>query len=127
MPRLSVASNFGSLASLPASTHGSFPDRANTETTLRVMPFASVPTGAKRNSFNPEREKAKASELGILNTYNGMRISYWISFTMNLDTTCLMRVSATLDGIFKCCDRCTYGQHTGGGVSLLMEKLSDKR
>jgi hypothetical protein len=29
------------------------------------MPFASVPTAAKRNSFNPERRKAKASVLGI--------------------------------------------------------------
>jgi hypothetical protein len=69
-PKVSVASNFGSLASLLASSHGSFPNRANTETTLRVMPFASVPTGAKRNSFNPERDRAKASELGILNSYN---------------------------------------------------------
>ena len=33
-----------------------------------VMPFASVPTAAKRNSFSPERRKAKASELGISNS-----------------------------------------------------------
>jgi hypothetical protein len=32
------------------------------------MPFASVPTAAKRNSFSPERRKAKASELGISNS-----------------------------------------------------------
>jgi len=63
--RLSVASDFGNPANRPASSHGSFPSRANTETRLRVMPFASVPTAAKRNSFSPERRKAKASEQGI--------------------------------------------------------------
>src|ERR1700722_7751838 len=68
--RLSVASGFDNLASLPASSHGSLPSRANTETTLRVMPFASVPTEAKRKSFNPERCKAKASELGMLDSHN---------------------------------------------------------
>ena len=73
--RLSVASRFGSLASLPASSHGSLPDRANTDTTLRVMPFASVPTGAKRNSFNPDRGKANASELGMLTSCNGFNAS----------------------------------------------------
>ena len=66
--RLSVASGFGNPANLPASSHGSFPSRANTEAKLRVMPFASVPTAAKRNSFSPERRKAKASELGISNS-----------------------------------------------------------
>jgi hypothetical protein len=50
---------------LPASRHGSFPNRANTETRFRVMPFASVPTGAKRNSFSPDRRKAKTSLFGI--------------------------------------------------------------
>jgi hypothetical protein len=74
--RLSVASDLGSLASLPASSHGSFPNRANTETTLRVMPFASVPTGAKRNPFNPERDKAKASELGISHSHNGIKLPW---------------------------------------------------
>jgi hypothetical protein len=64
--RLSIASGFGRPANLPASCHGSFPSRANTETKLRVMPFASVPTAAKRNSPNPERRKAKASVLGIV-------------------------------------------------------------
>jgi hypothetical protein len=66
--RLSIASGFGNPASLPASCHGSLPSRANTETTLRVMPFASVPIGAKRNSSSAERLKAKASELGMLNS-----------------------------------------------------------
>jgi hypothetical protein len=72
--RLSVASDLGNLASLSASSHGSFPIRANTETKLRVMPFVSVPTGAKRNSFNPDCRKANTSELGMLNSYAGMDI-----------------------------------------------------
>ena len=63
--RLAAASDFGKLASRPASPHGSCPSRANTESTLSVMPFASVPIAAKRNSFNPDRRKAKASVLGI--------------------------------------------------------------
>src|ERR1700733_11169014 len=70
--RLSVASDFGNLANRPASSHGSLPSRANTETRLRVMPFASVPTGAKRNSFNPDCRKAKASVLGMLSSHDGM-------------------------------------------------------
>jgi hypothetical protein len=36
------------------------------------MPFDSVPTAAKRNSFNPDRRKAKASVLGILNSQKGL-------------------------------------------------------
>ena len=64
--RLSVASDFRNLASRSASSHGSFRRRANTETRLSVMPFASVPTGAKRNSSNPDCRKAKASKLGML-------------------------------------------------------------
>ena len=63
--RLSVASTLGNPASLAASRHGSCPSRANTETKQSTMPFASVPTTAKRNSFNPERRKAKASVPGI--------------------------------------------------------------
>ena len=63
--RLSVASTLGNAASLPASCHGSCPSRANTETKQSTIPFPSVPTAAKRNSFNPERRRAKASVLGI--------------------------------------------------------------
>ena len=48
--RFSVASDTGIPANLPASSHGSFPARANMESRVRAMPFASVPTGARRNS-----------------------------------------------------------------------------
>src|SRR5579863_2222528 len=50
--RLLVASDRGNAASRPAAHHGSFPSRASSETTHRVMPFASVPTCANRNSCN---------------------------------------------------------------------------
>jgi hypothetical protein len=64
--RLCVASDLGNLASLLASCHGSSPNRANKETTLRAMPFASIPTVAKRKSFSLERRKAKTSVLVML-------------------------------------------------------------
>jgi hypothetical protein len=96
--KLSVASDFGNPASLPASSHGSFPSRANTETRLRVIPFVSVPTGAKRNSFNPDCCKAKASELGILNFHNGMNAN-GISCIMVADATCPMPAIIVLDKI----------------------------
>jgi hypothetical protein len=73
--RLLVASDTGNAASLPASRHGSFPSRASNETTLRVIPFASVPIGANRNSFSPERRKAKASELAMLESCNTSEVS----------------------------------------------------
>jgi hypothetical protein len=60
------------LASLLASCHGSFPNRANTETTLTVMPFASGPTTAKRKSFSLDRRKAKTSGLGMVSFNNGL-------------------------------------------------------
>lgn len=70
--RLSVASEFGNLASLSASFHGSLPVRAKTESTLSDMPLASVPMHAKRKSLNPERRKAKASALGMTYSYHEM-------------------------------------------------------
>ena len=97
--RLSIASGFGNPVSLPASCHRSFPSRANTETTLRVMPFASVPAGAKRNSFSPECLKAKASELGILSFHNGMNRDR-ISSTAVADTTCSVPVFTVSDMMF---------------------------
>src|ERR1700733_14048146 len=88
--RLSVASDFGNLANRPASSHGSLPSRANTETRLRVMPFASVPTGAKRNSLNPGCPQAKASELGIFASPQWQEL---ISGTVVVDTTCIALIT----------------------------------
>jgi hypothetical protein len=88
--RLSVASDFGNLANRPASSHGSLPSRANTETRLRVMPFASVPTGAKRNSFNPDCWKANASELGMFEFPQWREL---ISGTVVVETKCIALVT----------------------------------
>src|ERR1700739_3525635 len=77
--RFSIASDCGNAASLPASSHGSLPSRASNEITLRVMPFASVPTGANRNPLSPDRGKAKASELAILKSCNVVMSANFIS------------------------------------------------
>lgn len=96
--KLSIAADFGKLASLPASSHGSCPIRARTETTLRVMPFVSVPTAAKRNSFSPERRKAKASWLGMLYSCEEMSRLSRISCAPVVNTTSPTPALATANG-----------------------------
>jgi hypothetical protein len=84
---LSMASLLGRLTSFPASFQGSSPWRANTDSKFRIMPFRSVPTEAKRNSFKPERLKAKVSELGIINPENNIAALSDISCRIALNTT----------------------------------------
>jgi hypothetical protein len=50
------------------------------------MPFASLPTAAKRNSFNPYRRKAKASVLVMMNSQKNMT-SNGTSSNVVADTT----------------------------------------
>lgn len=122
--RFSVASAFGNPASLLASCHGSVPCRANSETTLRVMPFDSVPTGANRNSFSPERRKAKASVLAILNSHNGTKTSYRTSYAVVIDTTCSVPVFGVSNGIFWAGTAARNLQHGSGFILLMVRPRS---
>jgi hypothetical protein len=61
--KLSVAAALGRSASRPASRHGSLPCLANSETTLSIIPLASVPTSANKNVFKSDRCKAETSDV----------------------------------------------------------------
>lgn len=71
--RLSVASDFGNPANLRASSHGSFPARANTETRLKVNAIRLGSDRCKEEFVESDCRKAKASVLGMVISHDGMK------------------------------------------------------